>query len=795
MKHESDKRRRQRLLHLQQKETKIEEQYEQWMAQLNHVSENVMQKKTRLLEKLCELETRQRIDALLRESRRQKRKGVTYEQVKHLSYQEQRRHLDRVAEEARRHLQGQFVATLEEFSSVNAEQERRDIRDNLERYVQPVLERRRKLAQKQRAQSEQLMNDTVLKIVNQEKQRIKETSDTRLVEMHQRKCVALEEVSKHMHLSNKELDDLLQLEVIHYETDIGIADAEMEALRKRIDALQHETDETVDAFQEAIQKEKDIQDNVTRSMEEKRPAYEALKQRIEELKEEEIQLSQRAKRDTENMYKKSIATCIKASENTQKHIARLTEQTNDVVEKQRALHQEQQEAVSQLNAIKLSYEAVLSEEEQTQEEIQFIEDNSRQLQEKLERYQYKANHSSEVLKERRKELIEEKNKGVASQVMNRQLEQTLDLTCELIRTENTQMIPRASLYGLRSYLRELNAQYKESTQLLLDYLCYLKVIDAGISAEDKTTVLLQDAEDGLITPSQDTTTLVTVSLYEAEDHHMEVSSQEDSQPPLPPLSLILRRNLTSEETEMRAEFSRYITSTCINAQRVGFERYTKAETLFNVEAGMIFKDDGDLTLRFRSMQELLLREYFKQQRYARYLNKHSRKVTFESETEIVISSPLVDFVRSLDKKYLQEPSPEQSDITHALSVLEGAEEKNRAMFISKVKSILDQIQNFAAGDMGIEQQRIRQKLKRLKEEEKRQAALEKRKREIAAKNEALENLTPSEKSRKLNRLPESVAKQSSSTSMLIDQQRSKLETEKKFSPRSLLLLRKRRSVV
>lgn len=784
MKEESEKRTSMRVDELLKREKKIQNKYSNWMKELQIINNSLSQRTTSLIEKLSEMEARQKIDTILTEGASQKKRGITYEKVKELSRKEQIKQLDNMLNESRLHLRGRFSAILEEFSSIDKKTEREEITQNVQNYVRPVLERRRNIALKQRDSSDKLMSDLVLKIVENEKKNIIRISDERLIKNHQKKCEALQEVSKHIHISNNELENLLNLDVINYETDVGVADAEMEALRKEIETIQKQMDERIEKFKESIEKQTQKNKHLTSQVAEAKRQHDNVRNNLESLLDEEREILKREKVDTNSMLQKSIITCQKAIDNTKRHIKSLTDKTNDVLEKHKDVSNEHQLVSENYKSQIVENENIVDQVNQIYEEIKNIENNSQNLQNQLIDYKYKSTHVNEVLQNRLDNLLADKEKYMSSQILGKQLEQVYDLTFNLSRVDSLQELSRQTIIGAHAYLIELNASYMERTQSFLDILCYLKVIlDDKNSKDHETTSTASESSEMYVLDPQ----LISswVSLYEVEENHNKQSQV------IPSISKILSRNLSQEELSLKSDYIRSITTKWVYIFKVGEDIWRYKEIFFDKP---IFSSNKEIFAEKELIYNNLLNEFSKQQILASYLLKKNEKATLNDD--IIFSSPFLDLIGNFGSEYTVTPLAQDVDILRQISQEETKINGIRKPLITKAKNILNQISFFSKGYTQVEQLRIRQKLRLLKEEEKQQKELQEKRKAIALKNSSLQSLSSTDKVFKINHFFQKPSLDpTSATALLIKQQNERFKNHRKFSPRSMLLLQGNKEII
>jgi hypothetical protein len=235
---ESLKRKQKRLNRLHNFEQMNEESTKQKLELLQAASADMCDKRNKLIQKLTEIEVKEQIFTAAQFLKRKTTKEITYEEVKQLAKLKQREWIAEKIKSNPTKLAGNFIYNFEKFTQMPIEKEHQETAEQIRLYLQSSLDARRRAMDQSHKDAPVIYNKVMEDILKQREEEVVQYFNHKLHDDHLTKIKKLNHARTVLGLSHDEIEDLLEADVEVYETDIGIADAEMDRIRAMI--AQHE---------------------------------------------------------------------------------------------------------------------------------------------------------------------------------------------------------------------------------------------------------------------------------------------------------------------------------------------------------------------------------------------------------------------------------------------------------------------------------------------------------------------------------------------------------------------------
>ncbi|KAL9647147.1 hypothetical protein ABK040_004863 [Willaertia magna] len=240
---------------------------------------NVFQAKVDLIKKLTEIEVKEQINNIALEIHSIPRKVLSYDEVKSIAKQKQQHLIKEKLNEYGYLVNNTFVQSFEEFTKVTKEEERNEMDKILTNHFSPLIEARKNNVIKAYEESKIIAEASISKALDERKREIAEHFEKKVVEDHSQKKKKMTYAKEVLAIPQEELSEILEIEEEPYETDIGVADAEMDKIRVEIYNLENKRREN----ETNHSKEKQV---LLGSVREDKTKVETLRQNCERLQNE-----------------------------------------------------------------------------------------------------------------------------------------------------------------------------------------------------------------------------------------------------------------------------------------------------------------------------------------------------------------------------------------------------------------------------------------------------------------------------------------------------------------------------
>lgn len=171
----------------------------------------------------------------------QQQQPLTYEQVKKQAQEEHRKIVQEKANDAQQHLKHsnltsttKFAQNLQHLTSLSEKEEDEEINQSTHKYLKHSVKHRHDAIVQAHKNSEEINNSVIEQMVLSKKQQLASEFDQKIVQDHLEKVKKLTYASNVVGLESEALKELLELPEEQFETDIGVADAEMDSIRVEI---------------------------------------------------------------------------------------------------------------------------------------------------------------------------------------------------------------------------------------------------------------------------------------------------------------------------------------------------------------------------------------------------------------------------------------------------------------------------------------------------------------------------------------------------------------------------------
>jgi hypothetical protein len=154
--------------------------------------------------------------------------------VKQLAIVKQREWITNKINQNRKVMTGHFTYHFEEFTRLPIETEIDEVKSTVDEYLRPSVVIRQQLIDQAHEEAPKMYQRVQEEIIKDRKEKIQEYFNEKIKQDHIKKCKRLEYAKEVIGLNREEILELLDLEQTEYETDIGVADAQMDKIRVEI---------------------------------------------------------------------------------------------------------------------------------------------------------------------------------------------------------------------------------------------------------------------------------------------------------------------------------------------------------------------------------------------------------------------------------------------------------------------------------------------------------------------------------------------------------------------------------
>lgn len=277
------------------------------------------------------------------------RKAVSVEEIRRIARRKQLSIIERQSEEYKDRLIGHHAHHLVEFSSLSPTEERLQVKNAVDGAIRPLLRYRQQVRGKAKEQYIRTVKRARQKILQTRSQEIQDEWQRQLEEAHEKKKQELIRARDEVELDSHEIGELLNFTLVNYETDIGIADAEMEELRERIQVEVNRIAQAKDQFEidrdEIIRERNEMQnqhDELEEKVNEIRREMTDMRSEIDSFSEDEIRIQTTEKEKEIERTKREMSQFIEDIEELELDIK------NNVTESLKSKKSEQEDAQSRL---------------------------------------------------------------------------------------------------------------------------------------------------------------------------------------------------------------------------------------------------------------------------------------------------------------------------------------------------------------------------------------------------------------------------------------------------------------
>ncbi|KAG2377478.1 hypothetical protein C9374_009389 [Naegleria lovaniensis] len=221
------------------------------IALLQSSAFNVYMSKVNLIKKLTEIEVKESLNQIVSELHaspsNHQQSLLSHEQVKKQAREEQRKivqeqanhhakhhHVSNMSSETSIHSTSKFAQNLQLLTSLSKTEEDKEIDQSTRKYLKNSMQHRHDSIVQAHKHSEEINNKVIEQLILSKKQQVESEFDKKIVHDHLEKVKKLTYASNVVGLESEALKELLELPEEQFETDIGVADAEMDSIRVEI---------------------------------------------------------------------------------------------------------------------------------------------------------------------------------------------------------------------------------------------------------------------------------------------------------------------------------------------------------------------------------------------------------------------------------------------------------------------------------------------------------------------------------------------------------------------------------
>ena len=210
----------------------------------------------------------------------------SYDEVKKLAVQQQRTIIKNTICKNRELASGTFASNLESLTRVSEMEEENEIEESLNQYLKPEVDHRYQSTIQSHVNSEKINNGVINSLIESKKRDITKTYEKKIFETHLEKVKKLKYAAEVVGMNPDDIQQLLELPAEEFETDIGVADAEMDSIRVEIFNLENKRRQNQANHVQSKVELKDVIETMEQKKKQTKILIPELRQELQERKEE-----------------------------------------------------------------------------------------------------------------------------------------------------------------------------------------------------------------------------------------------------------------------------------------------------------------------------------------------------------------------------------------------------------------------------------------------------------------------------------------------------------------------------